>query len=234
MIDIHSPGHSCDQCKDGTYNLSSDDPEGCQLCRCNTSFGAVNTSCDATSGLCYCRDHVTGSRCDSCEEGYYGRDVAEIVANGCSRGCDCDPTGSEPNTIDLCAGVGGQCRCKPGVTGRRCDRCSPGGYGFGTSKPEVCLPCDCDVRGTENGSLACNDTGNCYCMPHVTGSKCDACAPGYFNLSADHVGGCVSCDCFVRGTAAGKVCDPEQGKCDCLPGEGSPELGGRTCVCNIM
>lgn len=44
--------------------------------------------------------------------------------------CECDPQGSLSSE---CEGVGGQCRCKPNVMGRRCDRCAPGTYGFGVS-----------------------------------------------------------------------------------------------------
>lgn len=42
--------------------------------------------------------------------------------------CQCDPQGSLSSE---CNPHGGQCRCKPGVVGRRCDRCAPGYYGFG-------------------------------------------------------------------------------------------------------
>lgn len=42
--------------------------------------------------------------------------------------CQCDPQGSLSSECDP---HGGQCRCKPAVVGRRCDRCAPGYYGFG-------------------------------------------------------------------------------------------------------
>lgn len=44
--------------------------------------------------------------------------------------CQCDPQGSLSGECDK---VGGQCRCKPNVIGRRCDQCAPGTYGFGVS-----------------------------------------------------------------------------------------------------
>ncbi|KAK7473823.1 hypothetical protein BaRGS_00034930 [Batillaria attramentaria] len=49
---------------------------------------------------------------------------AELYNGG--QACDCDPVGTEPGT--LCAAVGGQCHCKAGVAGRRCDQCRPGYY----------------------------------------------------------------------------------------------------------
>lgn len=42
--------------------------------------------------------------------------------------CECDPTGSDST---ICDPYGGQCKCKPNVSGRKCDFCSPGAYGFG-------------------------------------------------------------------------------------------------------
>lgn len=44
--------------------------------------------------------------------------------------CQCDPQGSLSGECDK---VGGQCRCKPNVMGRRCDQCAPGTYGFGVN-----------------------------------------------------------------------------------------------------
>lgn len=44
--------------------------------------------------------------------------------------CDCDPQGSISSVCDV---RGGQCLCRPNVIGRRCDKCSPGTYGFGPS-----------------------------------------------------------------------------------------------------
>ena len=39
--------------------------------------------------------------------------------------CNCDATGSVNAT---CQKYGGQCHCKPGVTGRMCDKCIAGFY----------------------------------------------------------------------------------------------------------
>ena len=41
--------------------------------------------------------------------------------------CNCDPYGSmSPN----CEPMGGQCQCKEGVYGRKCDQCAPGYFGL--------------------------------------------------------------------------------------------------------
>lgn len=45
--------------------------------------------------------------------------------------CSCNSTGTENGTT--CAQLGGQCHCKPGVTGHSCDRCLPGFFNFSDS-----------------------------------------------------------------------------------------------------
>lgn len=45
--------------------------------------------------------------------------------------CSCNSTGTENGTT--CQHLGGQCRCKPGVTGRSCDHCLPGYFNFSDS-----------------------------------------------------------------------------------------------------
>ena len=46
---------------------------------------------------------------------------------GAAMACDCNPQGS----LDFaCADYGGQCKCKPNVIGRSCERCAPGYYNF--------------------------------------------------------------------------------------------------------
>lgn len=46
--------------------------------------------------------------------------------------CQCDPMGSLSSE---CEYAGGQCRCKPNVVGRKCNKCAPGTYDFG---PDGC------------------------------------------------------------------------------------------------
>ena len=50
--------------------------------------------------------------------------------HGRSTACDCDPVGS---ASQQCAVYGGQCSCRPGVTGLYCDQCLPNHYGFSAS-----------------------------------------------------------------------------------------------------
>jgi hypothetical protein len=50
--------------------------------------------------------------------------MSAIINNG-TIPCDCDRNGS---TSSICLPFEGQCSCKPGVFGRRCDACAPGHY----------------------------------------------------------------------------------------------------------
>lgn len=54
-----------------------------------------------------------------------------------------------------------------------------------------CKPCLCNADGTEEtagGPLGCNQqTGQCSCKPNVTGTHCDHCLPGYYNIKSGKV-----------------------------------------------
>ena len=80
------------------------------------------------------------------------------------------------------------------------------------------LACMCHPLGSSSAS--CDSvTGVCSCQDNVMGDKCDACRPGYFNLSS---GGCQPCGCVLGGSLS-DVCDPT-GQCPCRSG-----VTGRTC-----
>ena len=77
-------GRSCNQCMEGYFNLSASIPEGCELCRCNTT-GTVASSgvCDMVTGQCPCKPNVVGMDCSSCAPGHYG-----IERDGGCLACD--------------------------------------------------------------------------------------------------------------------------------------------------
>lgn len=85
---------------------------------------------------------------------------------GC-KSCDC----AVASNSTQCDDHTGDCRCKPGVTGRQCERCLPGYWNY---TPDGCLPCSCNTDYSRG--LGCNaQTGQCECLPGVVGEKCDAC-----------------------------------------------------------
>lgn len=109
-------GENCDRCKNGYFNLTRENPDGCEPCSCNLIGTSGNLGCDKVSGLCECKRFVTGRACDQCLPGYYG--LSEDDPYGC-KPCECSPGGSYDNSCDR---LTGQCKCKPNMSGRTCDK----------------------------------------------------------------------------------------------------------------
>ena len=55
------------------------------------------------------------------------------TSSECDQKCDCNEKGSE--TIATCDKKDGQCKCMNGnVSGRKCDKCAPGKWNWGSGK----------------------------------------------------------------------------------------------------
>lgn len=100
-------------------------------------------------------------------------------------------------TKQACDVKTGQCVCKEGYTGRSCDYCAIGYFGYPN-----CQKCNCDVRGSLNvpgyDVIDCDDLGQCPCRELTTGLKCDECRQSTFGLSQNNPKGCTRCFCFGR------------------------------------
>lgn len=112
---VNVQGRHCNECKNGFWNFDENNPEGCQACTCHILGTVNNEGCDALTGECTCKRHVTGRDCNQCLPEFYG---LSDDADGC-KPCDCDPGGSLENSCDV---VTGQCRCRSHVTGRTCNQ----------------------------------------------------------------------------------------------------------------
>lgn len=148
--------------------------------------------CDDQTGRCICPPLSRGPDCQQCVPNSWGWQHRR----GC-RPCDCDHHGTfEPNKCNV---YGGECQCRPGFDGRRCDRCAHGFFGY-----PACQPCGCNLAGSvvsvENGTevVQCDDRGQCPCRALVTGRKCDQCRQATFGLNARNAAGCLRCFCFGR------------------------------------
>ncbi|CAL4059747.1 unnamed protein product, partial [Meganyctiphanes norvegica] len=110
-------GRICDKCKPLFWNLQQNNPQGCEECSCHTpgTIGGISV-CDSKDGQCFCKPDVTSRRCETCQDGTFN--LMEENLFGCSA-CGCNIGGSVDNACDKSTG---QCRCRPRVTGQRCDQ----------------------------------------------------------------------------------------------------------------
>ncbi|XP_068506113.1 agrin isoform X3 [Syngnathus scovelli] len=96
---------------------------------------------------------------------------------GCPSTCQCNGYGAYKGTCDP---VTGQCSCKPGVGGQKCDRCEPGFWNFRgivTENMSGCTPCNCDASGSVRDDCE-QMSGLCSCKAGVKGMKCNMCPDG--------------------------------------------------------
>ncbi|KAE9553293.1 hypothetical protein FO519_003506 [Halicephalobus sp. NKZ332] len=185
----NTTGFNCENCLSGFWGDAKKEPKNdCRECSCyppgtkRRNFNDEFLTCDQETGQCECLSHVTGTRCDQCELGFFN-----ITSGAGCLSCGCDPLGSEDQ---FCDAVNGKCKCKPGVTGLKCDQCIEGYFGFSTGG---CKPCECDSIGSES-SICDKDSGQCLCKDNVEGRRCDQCSENRFNMRA----GCLPCDdCYT-------------------------------------
>ncbi|KAG2459846.1 LAMB4 protein, partial [Polypterus senegalus] len=90
------------------------------------------------------------------------------------------------------------------------------------------LACACNPFGSHSKACPSPDlcvcdetTGQCPCLPNVTGKNCEECTPGYWDMASGE--GCQPCDCDPRGSL-GTQCNQFTGQCVCQPG-----FGGKRC-----
>ncbi|ALC39660.1 wb, partial [Drosophila busckii] len=153
-------------------------------CYCN---GRSN-ECDRETGVCLnCRENSGGEHCQQCAEGFFGDPNAR---HGC-QACPCPETNR--NFARGCNMREGEvsCVCKPGYTGRLCERCRQGYFGNPMLYPNSsCEACNCNPDGIKEEG--CNvETGQCYCREGVTGLKCNKCIAERTHLVEQ---GCKVCD----------------------------------------
>ncbi|CAH8640896.1 unnamed protein product [Dicrocoelium dendriticum] len=150
-------------------------------------------------GVCVdCREDTTGINCESCKPGFYRpTNVRPDSPFPCVK-CDCETFGSTGECVATDVGIPerypGDCICKEGFAGKRCDQCAEG-YRRSDTDPTSCVPCTCDVRGSHlGGGYKCEPPCNCKVNVNPD-SHCRVCQPGHFNLDINNPEGCQACYC---------------------------------------
>uniref|UniRef100_W5L161 Netrin 5 n=1 Tax=Astyanax mexicanus TaxID=7994 RepID=W5L161_ASTMX len=144
----HTAGVDCDVCKPFYYDrpwqrATPTQTHPCIPCECNGhstkcrfSMEVFQQSGRVSGGVCLkCRHHTAGRHCQFCQNGYT-RDLSKSLSHRkACQPCQCHPLGAVGH---WCNQATGQCLCRDGVMGQRCNRCAPG-YKQGRSPLRPCI-----------------------------------------------------------------------------------------------
>ncbi|KAF8367906.1 lam-3 [Pristionchus pacificus] len=208
-------GESCNKCcplfnqlpwKQGTNYQ----PNICQQCQCFNhadrceydeevalnNWSVTPEGVYEGGGRCVeCKHNTAGVNCEKCADGFYRPSGISHYREDACRACDCDAVGSQHTSCirdDQSARDElhpGDCVCKPGFGGRRCERCARGYRNY-----PKCEPCPCNKHGSVNFDTC--EEESCVCKQNVEGLYCDRCKAGTIHLSEDNPLGCQPCFCF--------------------------------------
>lgn len=148
VCEHHTAGPDCDVCEDFYFDrpwhrATPTHPNPCVACECNGHSNKCRFSMEVfqqsgrrSGGVCQkCRHHTAGRHCQYCQNGYT-RDHSKPLNNRkACQPCQCHPLGAVGR---WCNQTSGQCLCRDGVTGLRCNRCAPG-YKQGKSPLRPCI-----------------------------------------------------------------------------------------------
>uniref|UniRef100_A0A1B6D2A0 Laminin subunit gamma-1 n=1 Tax=Clastoptera arizonana TaxID=38151 RepID=A0A1B6D2A0_9HEMI len=230
----NTAGDNCERCARGFYGNSLQGTlYDCKRCPCPNQGPCMEIGDVNNTIMCLeCPKGYTGPHCDICSDGYFGDPRGIHGSVQLCQPCDCN-LNVDLNAVGNCNRTTGQClKCIYNTGGFQCDQCLPGFYGDALALPKGdCKPCQCYYAGTQEtkldhtGPSVCDQlSGQCQCKPHVFGTNCDQCEPGYFNIISGK--GCDPCNCDPVGSL-NTSCDVLSGQCKCQPG-----VSGQRCdVC---
>uniref|UniRef100_A0A8C6MGH2 Laminin, beta 4 n=1 Tax=Nothobranchius furzeri TaxID=105023 RepID=A0A8C6MGH2_NOTFU len=156
-------GPQCELCRPFLYQnpqRAMDDPHACIPCDCDPAGSLGDGLCDASSGQCFCKEHVEGQRCDRCKQGFFNLRQDS-------------PTGCQGNTMISSL-----------FSPFEQDYLPQSFWGLGNSVFS-CSPCECDIGGAHNHTCFPED-GQCHCLPNIVGQHCSDPAHGYFLPSLNY------------------------------------------------
>uniref|UniRef100_A0A8D0D066 Netrin 5 n=1 Tax=Sander lucioperca TaxID=283035 RepID=A0A8D0D066_SANLU len=148
ICEHHTAGPDCDVCEDfycdrPWHRATPTHPNPCVACECNGHSNKCRFSMEVfqqsgrrSGGVCQkCRHHTAGRHCQYCQNGYTRDNSKPQNHRKACQPCQCHPLGAVGR---WCNQTSGQCLCREGVTGLRCNRCAPG-YKQGKSPLRPCI-----------------------------------------------------------------------------------------------
>uniref|UniRef100_A0A3B3ZIC5 Uncharacterized protein n=1 Tax=Periophthalmus magnuspinnatus TaxID=409849 RepID=A0A3B3ZIC5_9GOBI len=136
LCEHHTAGPDCDVCEDFYYDrpwhrATPSNPNPCIACECNGHSNKCRFSMEVfqqsgrkSGGVCQkCRHHTAGRHCQYCQNGYTRDHSKPLNHRRVCQPCQCHPLGAVGR---WCNQTSGQCLCREGVAGLRCNRCAPG------------------------------------------------------------------------------------------------------------
>ncbi|EJD76276.1 laminin subunit gamma-1 [Loa loa] len=150
------------QCEDGICSCPSSCPNATENSTVCGSDGILYPSkCHLKMTICHKGFAISIQHLSNCKEPLRQNDE-----------CSCNRIGSYSNACDK----HGQCRCLPGVGGKKCDHCVSGFWGLHLIAQGAlgCQPCGCSAFGSSRFDCE-QSSGRCQCKPDSYGVKCDSC-----------------------------------------------------------
>ncbi|XP_057303936.1 laminin subunit alpha-1-like isoform X1 [Hydractinia symbiolongicarpus] len=202
----NTEGINCEKCKQFFYrppNVDASSIDACPPCGCSlagsrpSSTGIQYLECirhaemaklfpGKNIGDCFCKQHVIGSKCDMCMNGFYRLEASNN--HGC-RPCACHLPGTVQRLNTCHKDFFGQCPCKANVKLRDCSKCKDGYYDLRNDHSEGCKWCDCDVGASISPYICHKVTGVCTCRAHIYSRRCKQIQVGYYFPSMHYIQG---------------------------------------------
>lgn len=111
-----------------------------------------------------CKHNTRGQHCQHCRLGFFRNVSAELEDENVCIQCNCNQHGSEHERCNET----GDCECRPGATGTKCEECLPGYHWRQGCQPNVC---DDELLICQNGGT-CHQGQRCICPSGFKGALC--------------------------------------------------------------
>uniref|UniRef100_A0A8C1SEY0 Laminin, gamma 2 n=1 Tax=Cyprinus carpio TaxID=7962 RepID=A0A8C1SEY0_CYPCA len=160
------------------YYVNRQQSNSCQKCPCPEGEACYVIPGTQEVKCARCPRGTTGSRCEICDDGFYGDPLGEYGPAKQCQPCQCFGH-VDQNAVNNCDRRTGECRkCLNHSTGPKCENCEDGYYHSYPTEP--CQACNCNRQGSVSNS--CNDRGQCKCKEGHDGLRCDkSTCPSCFN-----------------------------------------------------